>query len=290
MWGTLFQLLMSQNGEEQAGKYTAEQKKMLEEIYNKIKAGNFPQLKAEDLPPSEAGQVASAPELRAAQMAAMNKMKEITDSGGFTLEDRAAQNKAMSGVARQNTAQHQRVLESMAQRGVGGSGAELVANLKNNQDSAERASDQGMQTAAAAQKRYYDSIMGRAKMAGDMRSQDFDQDFRAANARDIRNQYNNGQHFQAQQYNAKLPMELLDAQIRASGGMSSFYANQADQTRLHNAGLGVAGREAINGVGGSGGGSSGGYSPPPVMNADESDPYYGWDQGAASDPDEWKGW
>lgn len=276
-WGTLLQMVLGAAGEEEAGKLTEQQKKILEEVYNKIKSGaDFPDLKAEALPESEAGAVRSDPALRQAQMEAMSKMKEISDNGGLTLADLAAQNKAMGGVARQNSAQHQRVLESMAQRGMGGSGAELVANLKNNQDSAERASEQGMQTAANAQKRYYDSIMGRAKMAGDLRGQDFEQDSRTAHARDIRNQYNNGQRFQAQQYNAKKPMELLDAQIRAGGGMASFFGNQADQTRTFYGGLGAGGREAVNGWGGgsSGGGGSdySGLSAPPLVNApDEYD-------------------
>lgn len=279
-WGLILQALMGGMGEKAAAGMTEEQKKVLLDVYGQIQAGNFPKLSAQDLPTSEAGQVTADPALRSAQLAALAKMKETTDSGGMTLADRANQAQAMGTSARQNSAQRQRVLESMAQRGMGGSGAELVANLKNNQDSAEQANEAGLQTAAAAQKRYYDSILSRGKMAGDLRGQDFDQAMQAAKARDVRNQYNNSQAFDAQKYNANLPLQLLDARIRASGGVASFYGQQAQDQRNFYAGLGQAGAAATRGIGGSPtanssvGGSSGTYSTTtPDSSASSTDPW-----------------
>lgn len=281
-WGALLQILMGSHGEEEAGKLTAQQRKILQDVYDKIAKGDFPQLKAQELAPSEAGAVGIDPGLQAAQRDSLNRMGDIVTSGGNTLEDRANQARAMGASAKQNSAMHQRVLESMARRGMGGSGAELVANLQNNQDSAERNNEAGMDAAANSQKRYYDAITGRAKMAGDMRTQDFDQKMRAADARDLRSRYNNDQQWQANKYNTRLPIDLLDAQIRASGGVARQMGDEAQSTRDFWASAGAAGNAATQGLSfgsGSGsnqrpassGGQGGGYDP--WANLEEAEQY-----------------
>lgn len=279
-------------GEAEAGKLTEEQKKVLSDLYKKLSdPANFPKLEAEQLGQSAEGGVTTDPALRSAQMNALNKMKDIEDSGGLTLADMAAQKKTTDMANRSASAMHQKVLEGMARRGVGGSGAELVANLQANQDSAERANEAGMASAASAQKRYYDSIMGRAKMAGDLRGQDFDQNSRTARAKDLREQYNAGNRTDANKYNARLPVELAGMQSGAAGPLAGFYGKEAQGKRDFWSGMGVAGKEFLtdrSGGGGSGGGSGGGYSAPPMVDSavgydSSGTPYY-------SDPDDWSQW
>lgn len=253
MWGVLLQLLASAKGEAEAGKSTAEQQRLLKEIYDKIKnKEGFSELQATDLPASEMGNLRTDPATREAQMSAMNKMKGIEDAGGLTLEDLAAQNKVIGNVARQASAGQNRILEQRAMRGTLGSGDELAASLSNQQAGAERANEAGLQTAANAQRNYYQSILGRGKMAGDLRGQDFQENSAKANANDLRNRYNNNQDWDAKKYNAEIPHRLLDAQIHAGGGLASSYGHEADSTRALWNGLGIAGKEAFR----SGGGNS----------------------------------
>lgn len=274
------QMLAGAKGEEEAGKLTDQQKAILQDVYNKIRAGNFPQLKANELPQSEAGNVSTDPALRQAQMNALAKMQDIENNGGLTLQDLAAQKKTQDMANRSASANYQRVLEGMARRGMGGSGAELVTNLQGAQDASERANEAGMQSQANAQKRYYDSIMGRAKMAGDLRGEDFDQAMKTAQARDLRNKYNNDQAWDAQKYNAHLPVELLGDEMHAGGALGNFYGGQAQNARTYWAGNGVAAREALTprkqGSTSSSYDDGGSYSAPPLLNADPEDDWNQW--------------
>lgn len=246
-WGPLIQAGAGIIGELMAGKSEGEKSELLRHIYEQIKAGNFPQLKSQALPPSEMGNLRTDPATREAQLSAMNKMKGIEDAGGLTLEDLAAQNKVMGNVARQASAGQNRILEQRAMRGTLGSGDELAASLSNQQAGAERANEAGLQTAANAQRNYYQSILGRGKMAGDLRGQDFQEASTKANANDLRNRYNNNQDWEAQRYNADTPHRLLDAQIRAGGGVAGDLQHRADSDRALVNGLGAAGREFFRG-------------------------------------------
>jgi hypothetical protein len=292
------QVAAGAKGEQEAGQYTDAQKKILSEIYAKLSdPANFPQLQAPQLGASQEGAVRTDPALRSAQMNALSKMKEIEDNGGLTLGDMAVQKKTTDMANRSASALHQKVLEGMARRGVGGSGAELAANLQGNQDAAERANEAGMQSQANAQKRYFDAIMGRSKMAGDLRGQDFDQASRSAHARDIRDTYNNTNQFDANKYNARMPVELAGLQMGSGNTLAGFQGAQAQNSRNFWGNMGTAAYEGLKNRGGSSSSSSdGGYSAPPMVNADNSvggtGPGYGADgYPIESNPDEWEqGW
>lgn len=257
-----------------------EQERLLREVYEKLRnidPKDFPALQAALVGESAAGQVTADPEMRRAQIEAMSRLKEMADNGGLTLEDMAAQNKAMGQVARQEGAGRQRILESMAQRGMGGSGAELAASLQNQQGAAERANEVGMDTAGRAQRRAFEAIMGRGRMAGDMRTQGFNEQMQAAQAKDLRERYNADKLQRTNEYNAETPHRILDARIRAAGGqaaaannLSGLYGQQADRNQQFWTSMGAAGREAFRDAGsGSGGGY--GYSAPPLLSADEDE-------------------
>jgi hypothetical protein len=268
------QVAGSMKGEQEASGYTEEQKKILEEIYRKLSdPSNFPQLQAPQLGASQEGAVKTDPALRSAQMNALSKMKEIEDNGGLTLGDLAVQKKTTDMANRSASALHQKVLEGMARRGMGGSGAELAADLQGNQDAAERANEAGMQSQANAQKRYFDAIMGRSKMAGDLRGQDFDQASRSAHARDIRDTYNNTNQFDANKYNARMPVELAGMATGAGNSLAGFQAGQAQNSRNFWSNMGTAAYEGLKNRGGSSSSSSddGGYSAPPLVNADDDE-------------------
>lgn len=177
---------------------------------------------AEQLGPSEAGKVFADPALKDAQMHALSKMQEMEQGGGFTLEDKAALNQIQNQLARKESAGRGAITENMAARGVGGGGAELAMQLSNQQGSAERANQAGMDIAGQAQRRYFDSILARGRMAGDMRGQDFSERSRAAEARDAMNRYNADARSRANYHNLGLGQQHFDNQMKRAAGQAGM--------------------------------------------------------------------
>lgn len=176
------------------------------------------------------------PALREAQMGAFSKLKGIEDAGGLMLEDEAALNKIQNQTARQATARQSAIREDMAERGVGGSGAELALSQANAQAEAQRASEAGMDIAAQAQKRYYDSIMARGRMAGDIRGQEYGEARDKAAARDEISRYNADALARQQQYNNGVrqqgygnAMGRADKQAGMDQMMAGYWKSQGDR-------------------------------------------------------------
>ncbi len=233
------------------------------------------ELAAAEIPPTELAKIRTNPAFEQAQMKALNKLMEVQESGGLTLQDQAKQNQAMDKVARQEGAGREAIRENMAARGTLGSGAELAMSLANQQDSASRANLVGMTTAANAQDRAFDAIMQGGKLASSMRDQEFGEKSRVAEARDLINKYN------ASRYNG-VAQQAFDNKLRKTAGMNGMTAGLAADTRA----AGQRDARAIGAVGNAvsqGAAAVGTYggknqdtsqyalSPAPLVNADEED-------------------
>lgn len=252
--GLLGQTGMSLLGEAIASGDKAAQRKILQGALAKIQGieqPNLPTVEADQLGASEAGAVSADPALQSAQMNALSKLKQIEDMGGLTLEDQAAQKQIMDRVAQQEAAQRNQISNQMQARGTGGSGAELAMQLQNQQGAAERGNEAGLNTAAQAQKRYYDSIMGRGQLAGQIRSQGFGEQMQAAQARDAMARYNQASREKAKYYNAGLPQQAYQnkmgqAQLYLQGAqpVAGNYGQGARDTQGLYSGLGVGAFEA----------------------------------------------
>ncbi len=170
---------------------------------------------------AEAGQL--DPELKAKQMQAMAALGEIQKSGGLTLADQAALNKVLNQTARQESAGRNAIQARMDARGTGSSGANLAMQLSNNQAAANRANETGMNTSAAAQKRYLQSILEQGQLSGQMS----DRDIRAKQARDLMNQYNqkNKNTYAQQGYNNDL--SKITGQMPGTAAMVGLNQAQA---------------------------------------------------------------
>lgn len=164
----------------------------------------FKEMIAQELQKSELSGIKHDPELLDAQMAAFDALGEIRDSGGLTLQDQTALNDIQNDVARQEKAGRGQITNEMAQRGTLGSGAEVAMKLSNQQNAAQRQSEAGMDTAANAQQRYWDSILAQSDMAGQIRGQNWDEQSEVARANDAIARYNAGARTDAHQYNNSL--------------------------------------------------------------------------------------
>lgn len=204
---------------------------------------------AEQLGPSAFESIQIDPRYETAQNAALDKLLEISESGGLTLQEKANMNRLLGQSARANNAANAQVRNNMASRGVGGSGAELAMQLSNNQAAASRNSDIGLDNAARAEQRALDAIMSRGEMAGRVRGQSFDEKSRIAQARDEINRVNMAARERAQYYNAGLGQQdwqnrMTVSQNRGAGlrSLAGMHSNNANGTaqRIGGAAQGAA--------------------------------------------------
>lgn len=222
---------------------------------------------------SKMAELQEDPETRNAQMEALNTFKSLSKTGlGAT--DKAALNQVRDQVQRDLEGKRQQILQNMQQRGMGGSGAELISQLQASQGSANQASEESDRLAAMAQERALSALGRSADLAGNVRSQDFSNESAKARAQDELSRFNVdnqrsvqarniGAKNQAQAQNLSNKQRIMDAninqanseklrqaqaqrdywndQLRRSQGRSSAYEGLGNEyTRRGNA---IAGRE-----------------------------------------------
>lgn len=130
------------------------------------------------------------PATRQAQMDALAQLQDITSSGGLTATDKAKLNQIFSEEDTRSRGAREAILQNMEARGAGGSGASLLAQLQNSQDSANRASQRGMDVASLAEQRALDAIAQQGQLATTIGGQQFQQDASKAGAKDAIAQFN----------------------------------------------------------------------------------------------------
>lgn len=178
---------------------------------------------------SQMGDIAIDPRLKDAQMAALGSLQEIGDAGGMTASDQANLSRIQSQTGQADRGRREAIKQSMAQRGMGGSGMDLLAQLQSNQAATDRSAQQGLDVAGMAQDRALQAIQMGGGMAGDLRGQSFGEQSQQATAQDAINRFNTGNMNQMSQFNAQQQMEA-----------DRFSADAANQANLYN----VSGRQS----------------------------------------------
>lgn len=212
--------------------------------YGRIDLPTLERIAAEQLGPSAMEGVQTDPRLRQDQLGTLDTLDSYSRDGG-TAESRAAMNRILADVARQEGAGRNAILGNMRARGVAGSGAELAAQLSNQQASADRAQTAGLDQAAQAQRRMLEAAVQKGTLAGNIRGQDFGENSAKAQARDMINRYNAAGREKAQYYNAGLTqqqfgnrMQLASGKANAAAGVANNYGQTADRTAAMGAGIG----------------------------------------------------
>lgn len=252
--------------------------------FGKIDVPTLEKLIAEEMGKGQLEDLQSDPELRALERQALDEILRVGRSGGLTLEDKANLEYARNNAARTARAGEDRIRDNMASRGVSGGGTELAMLMHNNDAASGRAHDASMRTAADAQRRALDSIMQGGRLAGQLRSSDYDERRQRASATDARTRYNLEARERARLHNAGLGQQNFENQLAlASGrsgqaqGLAGFYGNQASDRRAMMAGLGKAGADYYRGSGAGTSSSGQSLSAPPMVQAPDEDwnnPYY----------------
>lgn len=197
---------------------------------------------------SDAGAVRSDPSYEAAQRSAIDRLLDVERSGGLTLQDRQAMAQIDSQRALSDQAAYGRINNELQARGTGGGGADLALKLAQAQSSTQANATRSGEAAAQAQQRVYKAIIDRGQMAGQARSQGFEENMRTANARDALARYNNDAVTRAQDERRGARQwkisQLGDARSNAAAGLM----NQAQGVRHAFGAGGVAANQAYQGM------------------------------------------
>lgn len=185
---------------------------------------------------SDYDNITTDPRLKDAQMTALAKLsKQGTE--GLTAMDRQALDTITRENERSVEAKNQQILQDMAARGQGGSGAELALQMKSAQAGADRASQQGMSVAAQAQQRALEATMNSANLAGSARSQDYNEQAQAAQARDAIARFNAANQQQVAATNVGAKNQAQASNLTSKQNIANQNVNIANQQQQYNKGL-----------------------------------------------------
>lgn len=162
---------------------TLEELKYSPEEYQYLGDLTAAQEEAGQLGPSQMAQIQASPEYKQAQLLALQKLQERGEQG-LTATERAALGDIRRGSEGAERSRQQGILQNMAERGAGGSGAELAARLQSSQSEANRASAEGDRLAAMAEQRALEAISQGGALAGNIRGQEFNEESAKAQAAD----------------------------------------------------------------------------------------------------------
>ncbi len=138
---------------------------------------------------SDMNNVSTDPKLRSAQMDALGGLQDISKSG-LTDQDEANLNKIRTQEETASRGARDAILQNAQSRGLGGSGLELLSQMKNQQDSATRDSQRDMDISGQAQDRALQALIAGGTTAGNIQAQDFGQKAQVANANDAIAKFN----------------------------------------------------------------------------------------------------
>ncbi len=193
--------------------------------------------------PNAMAGIQTDPRLVQAQMAALQQLS-TTGQMGMTPAEQAALSQAQQQAAGQAQAKNAQILDQFARTGMGGSGAQLAAQLSNSQNSAQMLANNSNQVAQNAQQNALQAMAQSGQLGGQMQGQQFGQQAQIAQAQNYINQFNtmNSQNTQNQNVQAANAAALrnlqnqqnISAQNTQLGNQQQQYNKQLLQQQFNN--------------------------------------------------------
>lgn len=170
------------------------------------------------------------------QQDALEGISEVAD-GGYSESDKATSREIQREVNQQSQARQKAILNSMASRGVLGSGMELAAQLQGEQQSIDQASKAGDALTSQAQARALQALGQQGSLSTQMRNQQFGEQSDIARARDQISEFNlrNRQSASDQNVGERNRAQLLNLQQKQN--MENQRASLANEQHMYNQGL-----------------------------------------------------
>jgi hypothetical protein len=176
------------------------------------------------------------PDMTNARLRALGSLEQ-TGYGGQQIQDAAALQKSLIEVGAQGGGQQKQVLQSLAQRGQLGSGAELQARLSAAQNSQNNLANQGLDLEMQRRQRALRAVQGAGQLAGDIQNTQYSADANRAKANDMINQFNtqNLVNTQAANVGSQNAANLYNLQNQQN--VSNMNTQLQNQQQLYNKGL-----------------------------------------------------
>jgi hypothetical protein len=164
-------------------------------------AGNFTPVQIQALQQHQTamGNIQTDPRLVQAQMSALAQLSQ-TGQMGMTPAEHAALAQMQQQAAAQAQSKNAQIMDQYARTGMGGSGAQLAAQLMASQGASNQAAGNTNQMAQMGQQNALQAISQAGQLGGQIQGQQFGQQAQIAQAKDIINRFNtqNSQQVQAQ--------------------------------------------------------------------------------------------
>jgi hypothetical protein len=180
------------------------------------------------------------PRLRTAQLGAVDEFGRIAREGGMDIGSRVALREAQDDTSARERGSREAILQNMAMRGQGGGGAELAAQLTNQQGSAARDASTGARAAADARTRALTALTQSGQLAGQTRGQDFGEAEGKAAA-----------HDRIATFNADQRLRRGGMIANTRGGYAATSDQNAERDRQTGAGVGLSLGTLLGNMGGS---------------------------------------
>lgn len=256
---------------------------------------------------SDVQKIQTDPRLKDSQMSALEKLKAIGNDG-LGAQDRLRINDVRRNVAQDQQAADAAIMQSMNARGAGGSGVELAQRLISGQGQADRASQEGDRIAAMANQQALEAIMKGGQLGGDIRTQEFNEEARKAEAQDVINRFNTanrqaqsnanvnlrntaqasnlaeaqriadsntGTRNYQQKYNKELVVDDYDRQLEKAKAMKTALGDQAKNAQASSDRSNAEFANVMSGIQGAATGIVGGIKPAaPAAAKVSEDPYW----------------
>jgi hypothetical protein len=238
-------------------------------------------LKANNIPETALAGISTDPTLRSAQMKALQSLQE-RGASGLTPEDKQMFSQMQQKGAAAYQAQQSGIQQSLAERGMGGSGSELLQKIAASQNAANQQQSAGMDIAAQSAAAKRQALAQAGQLSGQLEQEDYQKAANLANARDAINRMNTQMQNQVaaqnlglqqqysdqatqianqqQQYNKALLQKQYENQMNLAGTKAGIYAGGA-QMNLQQAAMArpSQGSPLLGVLGGLGGAVGGAY-------------------------------
>lgn len=181
-------------------------------------------------------QISTDPRFTQAQYDSLGSLDSLINGGGMTDLDKLNFQKAQDEAAQTSARQQAGITRDLAERGMAGGGAEIAQRMMAAQGAANNSSAAAQEMAANAQQRALQAIMSRGSLAGDMQSQDFNQQATVANARDAIAKWNQEQALGVNKANQAATNAALESNRNAQQNVYNTNANANNAAAQYNAG------------------------------------------------------
>ena len=182
-------------------------------------------LEAEEVGPSEFGNIQQDAQLKSNQMEVLRKLRDRSETGN-TPEDQFQLEQILGDAAAQENSSRAALNQQLETQGLSDSGTGLIQKLSNAQNTANRSRNEALQLAANSSQNRQQALQNLANLSGTMSRDDISLKQNTASAKD-----------RIAQANAENRQNVSEFNLRAKQNLANQKAQTANEQQKYNAGL-----------------------------------------------------